>query len=118
MKQTIVAENGKSYTQEIKAKDIEAILDRMYAQTYEHISDDDYDIDDDELKQLTQLLTDISIGVITEDNFEEYLQQLWEPEVLRAESGSLTSVALTVYDDGSTKFICFIPGKCFDIYEY
>ena len=117
MKQTIV-NNGKSYTREIKAKELEPILDRIYAQVSEHINDDDYYIKVDEREQLNLLLKSIADEEITMDNIEEYMQQLWEPEVLADESGSHVSVQLTVYDDGDTRFKCFLPGSLFDIYEY
>lgn len=118
MKQTLVSKNGISYTQEIKGRDIKAILDRISVQTSEHIlSDDDIYIYEDERIQLNQLMSDIGFGVITEDNFDDYLS-LWEPEVLKAESGSRVSVSLTVYDDGTSMFKCFIPGSYFEIYEY
>ena len=115
MKQTLVNSNGNSYTQEIKGRDIKSILERILAQTTQHLNDED-DIYDDEKTQLTQLVSAIGSGDITDDNFEDFLQ-LWFPEVLSDDAGRKT-VSLTVYDDGSRSFKCFTPSGYYDIYEY
>lgn len=117
MKQTVLNSNGQSFTQEIKGRDIKSILERISVQTSQHINSMDY-IYYDERLQLDQLLSDIGFGVITEDNFEDYLQ-LWEPVVLADETGSRKTVVLTVYGDPDTiVFKCYVPGSYFDIFEY
>ena len=115
MRQTVMTNQGTTFEQEIKGKDIERILDRILAQTTQHLNDED-DIYDDEKTQLTQLISAIGSGDITDDNFEDFLQ-LWFPEVLSDDAGRKT-VSLTVYDDGSRSFKCFTPSGYFEIYEY
>lgn len=117
MKLTIVTAQGTTFKQEITPNlGVEPILERILAQTTQHLDDDEGNIYDDEEDQLEQLIDAIEEHIITDDNFEEYLS-LWFPEVLSDEAGHKT-VQLTVYDDGSRSFKCYIPGTFFQIFEY
>lgn len=117
MKLTIVTNQGTTFKQEITPNlGVEPILERILAQTTQHLNDPESEVNIDEKTQLTQLVAAIGSGTITDDNFEDYMQ-LWFPEVLSDEAGHKT-VQLTVYDDGSSRFRCFIPGTFFQIYEY
>lgn len=128
MKLTIVTNQGTTFEQEITPNlGVEPILERILAQTTQHLDDLDAlhspnaasvegNIYDDEEEQLEQLIDAIEAEDINEDNFEEYMQ-LWFPEVLSDDAGHKT-VQLTVYDDGSRSFKCFIPGAFFQIFEY
>lgn len=116
MKQTVVTNQGTTFKQEITPNlGVEPILERILAQTTQHLAGED-NINADEINQLGQLIDAIEAEDINEDNFEEYMQ-LWFPEVLSDEAGHKT-VQLTVYDDGSSRFRCYIPGTFFQIFEY
>jgi len=117
MRQTVVSQNGTSFTQDITGISIDDILERILYQTRQHLDDAEGHIYADEETQLSQLIEAIDDGDITEDNFDDYLQ-LWEPELLSDETGSHKTVSLTVYDDGSRSFKCFTPQSYFEIYEY
>ena len=117
MKLTIVTNQGTTFKQEIIPNlGVEPILERILAQTTQHLNDDEGNIYDDEETQLTQLISAIGSGEITDDNIEDYMQ-LWFPEVLSDDAGHKT-VSLTVYDDGSRSFKCFAPGMYLEVYEY
>lgn len=117
MKLTIVTAQGTTFKQEITPNlGVEPILERILTQTTQHLNDPESEVNIDEKTQLTQLVAAIGSGTITDDNFEDYMQ-LWFPEVLSDEAGHKT-VSLTVYDDGDTRFKCFIPGTLFHIFEY
>lgn len=117
MKLTIVTNQGTTFEQEITPNlGVEPILERILTQTTQHLNDDEGNIYDDEEEQLEQLIEAIESGEIDENNIEDYMQ-LWFPEVLSDDAGHKT-VSLTVYDDGSRSFKCFIPGTFFQIYEY
>lgn len=107
---------GTTFEQEITPISVDEILERILRQTQQHLNDDEGNIYDDEEEQLERLIEAIEAGEIDENNIEDYMQ-LWFPEVLSDDAGHKT-VQLTVYDDGASRFRCFIPGGYFEIYEY
>lgn len=116
MKNTLVNQDGQSYTQEINARDIDKILDYIKRQTSQHLNLNEDNIPLEVKKQLNQLLDAIDTNSISSQNIDAYLT-LWQPLYINTEV-SRPTVALTLYFDGDYEFTSYLPASFFDIYEY
>ena len=96
----------------IKAKDIEKILDYIKRQTLQYLNITGDNIPLEVRKQLNQLLEAIDNNNISSQTIDAYLE-LWQPMYIP--NDHRPTVALTIYDDGDNEVKTFLPASFFEI---
>lgn len=96
----------------IKAKDIEKILDYIKRQTLQYLNITGDNIPLEVRHQLNQLLEAIDNNNISSQTIDAYLE-LWQPMYIP--NDHRPTVALTIYDDGDNEVMTFLPASFFEI---